>query len=89
MMTRWRAWRERWRPMAAQTPEQARQERAATIAALWVEVRRLQQAIKEASDASDHLRPGEARQRQAQQLAALERQLAQTQQELARYQARV
>jgi hypothetical protein len=52
-------------------------------------VRQLQQAIKEATDALDHQLPGEARQRQAQQLAALERQLAQTQQELARYQARV
>jgi hypothetical protein len=70
-------------------PEQARQDRAATIAGLWAEVRRLQQAIKEASDALDHLLPGEARQRQAQQLAALERQLTQTQQALARYQARV
>src|SRR5690242_21655845 len=67
----WRAWLPRWLSrVVPQTPEQARQERAATIAALWAEVGQLQQAIKAASDALDRLRPGEARQRQAQHLAA-------------------
>jgi hypothetical protein len=90
MRARWRAWLQRGLTRSvAPTPAQARQDRAETIAALWREVRQLQQAIKEATDALDHQLPGEARQRQAQQLAALERQLAQTQQELARYQARV
>jgi hypothetical protein len=90
MLARWRVWLQRGLTRtAAPTPEQARHDRAETIATLWSEVRRLQQAIKDASDALDHQAPGAARQRQARQLAALERQLAQTQQALARYQARV
>ncbi|HEU5432595.1 MAG TPA: hypothetical protein VFU81_13090 [Thermomicrobiales bacterium] len=90
MVGRWRSWLERtMMSRTPRTPEQIRQDRADTMEALRGEVRQLQQAIKDASDALDHALPGEARQGQQRQLAALERQLDQTQRELARYQARV
>ena len=90
MVGRWRSWFDRtMAPRASRTPDQIRQDRADTMEALRLEVRQLQQAIKDASDALERMLPSEARLNQQRQLAALERQLDQTQQELAKYQARV
>jgi hypothetical protein len=90
MVGRWRSWFDRtMAPRTARTPEQIRQDRVDTMEALRLEVRQLQQAIKDASDALERTLPNEARLNQQRQLAALERQLDQTQQELAKYQARV
>jgi hypothetical protein len=76
-------------PGASRTPEQARHDRAAAIDALRGEVGRLQRAIKDAADAVDRAPTSETRLSRERQLATLERQLDQTQRELARYQARV
>ncbi len=87
MIGRWRSWLER--TMTPRTPDQIRQHRAETIESLRGEARQLQQAIKDASDDLDRLLPGDERLAQQRRLAVLERDLDQTQRELARYQARV
>ena len=81
---------------APPTPEQAErvagrawQDRAGTIGDLRVEIRRLQQDIKDVSDALDSGPTGEARTANEGRLASLHRQLDQKQRELARFQARV
>ena len=83
-------------PAAPATPEQtertaaqARQDRAGTIGDLRGEIRRLQQDIKDVSDALDGELRGEARAAHEGQLASLHRQLDQTQRELNRLHARV
>ncbi len=77
------------------TPEQARgaatdarRDRAAVVDGLRADVRRLQQEIKDASDALGGV-AGAERAAQERRLAALHDDLARTQQELGRYQARV
>jgi hypothetical protein len=90
MMGRWRSWLERtMTSRAPRTPDQIRQHRSDTIESLRGEARRLQQAIKDVSDDLDRLSPGDERLAQQRRLALLERDLDQTQRELARYQARV
>ena len=81
---------------APPTPEQAeraagqaRQDRAGTIDDLRVEIRRLQQDIKDVSDALASGPAGDVRAAHEGRLASLHRQLDQKQRELARLQARV
>ena len=96
MLRRLRRWAERaFAPRAAPTPEQARraagearQDRAGTVDDLRSEIRRLQQDIKDASDALDGL-AGAERAAQERRLAALHGDLERTQRELDRFQARV
>ena len=83
-------------PQAPPTAEQAeraaaraRQDRAGTIGDLRSEIRRLQQDIKDVSDALDGGPTGDARTAQEGRLASLHRQLEERQRELARLQARV
>ena len=78
------------------TPEQARgaaadarRDRAAVVDGLRADVRRLQQEIKDASDALDGLAAGAGRAAQERRLAALHGDLERAQEELGRYQARV
>ena len=77
------------REQAERAAGQARQDRAGTIDDLRVEIRRLQQDIKDVSDALDSGPAGDARGAHEARLASLHHQLDQKQQELARLQARV
>jgi uncharacterized protein YukE len=78
------------------TPEQAhlvtaksQQERAGTIGDLSSEIRRLQQEIKDVSDALASGLTGDARTAHEGTLASLHRQLDETQRDLAKLQARI
>jgi hypothetical protein len=74
---------------AQRTAGQARHDRADTLVALRVEIRRLQQDIKDASDALERDPAGGARADHEGRLAALSRELDRKQRELAGLQARV
>jgi len=83
-------------PNRSPTPEQTqraaaklRQDRAAAIAALRQEIHALQQGITDVSAALDGDLAGAERAAQQGRLAALERELARKQGELAKLQARV
>ena len=68
---------------------QARQNRAGTVDDLRGEIRRLQQDIKDVSDALDSDPMDDARSVHEERLASLDRELGQKQSELAKLQARV
>ena len=97
MLRGFRSWVARaFAPQAPPTPEQAqqaaaqaRQDRAGTIGDLRSEIRRLQQEIKDVSDALDSGLTGDARTADEGRLASLHRELDQKQRELNRLQARV
>ena len=97
MLRRLRSWVERaFAAQAAPTPDQARraagqarQDRAGTVDGLRGEIRRLQQDIKDVSDALDGELTGDARTAHEGRLASLHRELDQKQRELNRLQARV
>ena len=97
MLRRLRRWAERaFAPRAAPTPEQARraagearQDRAGTVDDLRSEIRRLQQDIKDVSDALESGPTGDARSVHTGRLASLHRELDQKQRDLAKLQARV
>ena len=74
---------------ARRAADQARSDRAETILDLRAEVRRLQQAIKDASDALDRGVADHERAIVAGRLAALGQQLEQKQAELGKLQGRV
>ena len=74
---------------AERAAAQARQDRAGTIGDLRSEIRRLQQEIKDVSDALESDLTDDARTADEGRLASLHRQLDQKQRELNRLQARV
>ncbi len=74
---------------AQRAAEQARQDRAGTIDDLRRDVRRLQQDIKDVSDALESGITGDERTAHEGRLASLQRALEQKQRELARLQGRV
>jgi hypothetical protein len=76
------------REQVQRTAAAARADRAGTITALHTEIRRLQQAIKDVSDALEGLTGGD-RAAQEERLAALHRELEHEQRELDKLQARV
>lgn len=69
--------------------QQARTRRASTVAALQVEVRRLQQEITDLSETEDVAASSDGSEVESDQMLLLHRQLEQKQAELARYQARI
>ena len=97
MLRKLRGWVERaFAPRAAPTPEQARraaaearQDRAGTVDDLRSEIRRLQQDIKDVSDALASGPAGDAHTVDEGRLASLHLELDRKQRELARLQARV
>ena len=96
MLRKARNWLERtFSPKTSPTPEQAersaataRHDRTGVLTDLRSEVRRLQQEIKDVSDALDGP-AGDGRTAHEKRLATLHRELEQKQRELSRLQARV
>ena len=74
---------------SATTGDAARQQRASRVAALRNDVSRLQQEILTLSNALDGHTGGDAHQAGRERLVALERQLTETQQALAKLQGRI
>lgn len=74
---------------SATTGDAARHQRATTVAALRDDVSRLQQEILALSNALDGHSSGDAHKAGREQLVALERQLTETQQALAKLQGRI